>query len=488
MPAGVQQTESIELQVGDLSPQRFLVLAAESLQSAGCEISRVSLHDLLAYDNSGVGRMSELYLSVQDKSAILRSTLVSGESLDFGSHRQLMENVRDKIEELRLLKNPEELDGAFILLLKSHDSGAPLSTSMHALSFTSRFGGFRALLFPKGSFFVTPILIWLNVFVYLAMVLGGTDWLLPQSADLMAWGANFRPLTLNGEWWRLLTCCFVHIGILHLVFNMYALFYIGSILEAILGRAAFLTAYLLTGIVASLFSLAWHEYVVSAGASGAIFGMYGVFLALLTSDLIEKSVRKPLLSSIGVFVLYNLLYGMRSGVDNAAHIGGLLSGLITGFALLSAIRSGTEKTIRVVLLMLSLFVMVSAVAAMYYIPNHWKTYEQMMEKIGAREREAISVMEHREASQKLFMKTIRKKGIANWYANIRDLDKMQTLSLPEHVHRRNELLRSYYTLRMRSYETVYNALNHPDRDYDDRLHQLDAEAERVAALLNTENR
>ena len=133
----------------------------------------------------------------------------------------------------------------------------------------------------------------------------------PDTSLLLEWGANYKPLTLNGEIWRLFTCIFEHIGIIHLVMNMYALLYAGIFLERLLGRIRFITAYIVSGICASMISLWWHHNVVSAGASGAIFGMYGVFLSLLLTNLIEKETRKSMLSSIGIFIGYNLLFGMR---------------------------------------------------------------------------------------------------------------------------------------------------------------------------------
>ncbi|MCH5686962.1 rhomboid family intramembrane serine protease [Niabella sp. W65] len=148
----------------------------------------------------------------------------------------------------------------------------------------------------------------------MAMVANGVHFLNPEGETLVRWGANFKPATLDGQWWRLLTNCFIHIGILHLLLNMYALMYIGSLLEPYLGKARFLTSYLLTGIAASITSLWWHDLTISAGASGAIFGMYGLFLAMLTTDLIEKEARKPLLTSIGIFVGYNLLYGLKGAL------------------------------------------------------------------------------------------------------------------------------------------------------------------------------
>ena len=126
--------------------------------------------------------------------------------------------------------------------------------------------------------------------------------------------------------------------------NTYALYMAGVYLEPMLGKTKYILAYLCTGVLASIASLWWHkEGVNSAGASGAIFGLYGVFLALLFTNLIPKQIRTSLLSSIGVFVVFNLIYGMKSGIDNAAHVGGLLSGIVIGFIFYPVLKEKENK-------------------------------------------------------------------------------------------------------------------------------------------------
>ena len=119
---------------------------------------------------------------------------------------------------------------------------------------------------------------------------------------------------------------------MHLLMNTFALLYIGMFLEPLMGKVRFASAYLMTGIFAGLMSIAMHPASVGVGASGAIFGMYGVFLALLTTRHIKKTLRKTMLRSILFFVVLNLMYGLQGNTDNAAHIGGLLSGLLIGYA------------------------------------------------------------------------------------------------------------------------------------------------------------
>lgn len=201
----------------------------------------------------------------------------------------------------------------------------------------------NSMFIPHKGFIATPILLGINVLVFILMVASGVGLFEPESLELLQWGADFGPLTLTGSWWRTLTCNFVHIGIIHILMNMYALIYIGVLLEPMLGTRRMFAAYLLTGLCSAVSSLFWHAETISAGASGAIFGLYGIFLAFLCFHHIEKAQRNALLSSILIFVGYNLLYGLKEGIDNAAHIGGLISGFILGFIYVMALNEKKTK-------------------------------------------------------------------------------------------------------------------------------------------------
>lgn len=165
------------------------------------------------------------------------------------------------------------------------------------------------------------------------MAIKGLGFFSFKGEDLLNWGANYRPLTKNGEWWRLITSIFLHGGLMHILTNMYALLFVGFFLEPLLGKRKLLIVYMATGIVASIASIWWYEATVSVGASGAIFGLYGVLSALLLTKIYPPDFAKPLLTSIAFFIGYNLLMGLAGGIDNAAHIGGIASGFITGFIL-----------------------------------------------------------------------------------------------------------------------------------------------------------
>ena len=119
---------------------------------------------------------------------------------------------------------------------------------------------------------VTAWIIALNLVVFVVMVFAGLGVESFSTDDLVKWAADYGPLTLHGEWWRLLTSTFVHGGLMHIISNMVSLFFAGLFLEQVLGKIKYLTAYLICGLVASIVSLMYHPESVSAGASGAIMG------------------------------------------------------------------------------------------------------------------------------------------------------------------------------------------------------------------------
>jgi membrane associated rhomboid family serine protease len=196
------------------------------------------------------------------------------------------------------------------------------------------FYGTLAVLTPH--VVVTPVLIGLNVLVFVLMAATGVHLLEPKIPDLLRWGANFGPMTIAGEWWRLLTSTFVHIGIIHILLNMWVLAVAGPLVERMVGNIGFLLLYLVSGLTGSLASLLWRPDMVSAGASGAIFGIYGALLGflLLQRHSIPAEALKNLRSSGVGFILYNLVYGMmQPNVDVAAHLGGLAGGFLCGLVL-----------------------------------------------------------------------------------------------------------------------------------------------------------
>lgn len=198
---------------------------------------------------------------------------------------------------------------------------------------------------------VTQGIFGINVAVCVAMslaagfsVLGDQEWL--QVGIRL--GANYGPLTVSGQWWRLLAYMFIHGGLLHIAFNMWCLWYLGRLGEAVYGHWTFGAVYIITGLAAGLNSLAWHFAVPSVGASGAIFGIAGALIAsfYLGEFSLPRAAMSGMLRSVVAFVGYNLVFGAAiAHTDNAAHIGGLLMGLLLG-ALIARVAPQQDDVFR----------------------------------------------------------------------------------------------------------------------------------------------
>lgn len=182
----------------------------------------------------------------------------------------------------------------------------------------------------------TWIILGLNVLAFIVVAIKARSVRDFSSVVLMPFGANFGAYSLSNQPWRMLTAIFLHAGLLHIVCNMWALLNLGLLAELLFGAGPFLLLYLMAGIAGSLASSWWHIGAVGVGASGAIFGIAGALLpalALHPNPRLRSALRGSLLS-IGIFVAYTLTYGAQvKHTDNAAHIGGLLMGIVLGFAL-----------------------------------------------------------------------------------------------------------------------------------------------------------
>jgi rhomboid protease GluP len=296
----------------------------------------------------------------------------------------------------------------------------------------------------SGSRYVTISLLAINILYFVIMAFAGVGIFEPSSQGLIDWGANYAPYTLGGEWWRLFTSMFMHIGVIHLVFNMYALFMIGAYIEPMLGARTFTTAYLCTGIAATLVSTWWHDSnMVGAGASGAIFGMYGVFLALLSTNLIPAKARKEMLTGIGVMVGYNLLYGLKEGVDNAAHVGGLLSGLIAGYLIYLSIKKPVLKT--GVALLLLVVTSLGTVSFLKSQENDTLVFEETLKRFYSLQDQAIAPFDLEEEKR---LTAIKATSLFAWQKAKKEMDVTKGYKLNKRQQDLSTLLSEYATLRI----------------------------------------
>ncbi len=178
---------------------------------------------------------------------------------------------------------------------------------------------------------VTYIMMGILVVVFVAETLaGGSD----NPRTLVNLGANFAPMVTLGDYWRLFTANFLHIGLLHLLFNLYALYIVGTEVEMFYGPARFLVIYLLTGLSGAVASYAF-TYGLSAGASTAIMGLIGTLVAFFIRNRdVFGELSRSRLTNLIVVIAINVFYGMSVGtIDNFGHLGGFIGGVILGWLL-----------------------------------------------------------------------------------------------------------------------------------------------------------
>lgn len=185
---------------------------------------------------------------------------------------------------------------------------------------------------------ITLALVVICVGVFALQLFFGVNPTHPTNQSLIAWGANFLPFSLGEAPWRLVTSLFLHIGFMHLLFNMFALYYFGQVAERMFGAVNFLGLFLLSGVGGNLLNnylglhsvMAGEPPIISAGASG---GIMGIGMALLVTALTKTSFNNFALNfrSLLIVMVINLGYGfLVGGIDNASHVGGAIVGGLLG--------------------------------------------------------------------------------------------------------------------------------------------------------------
>jgi rhomboid protease GluP len=331
---------------------KYLIVAKQAIENLGWSLSHVSETGLIAYTPISFQSYSEeISIRIHGNFAVVKSECVGIQMLfnDYGKNDLNLGKFFHEFEyvEFHLKDVWEENLIKFHRFIETQDDHyfekAPLATK-------NKIKNVLFLFFPQKGYTVTPILVLVNIFYYIALVLFSIVYLRYQfvrngsSYDpdfiealkkiALNFGVNQRNLVLGGEYWRLITYQFIHGSKSHLFFNMYALIYLGLMIENKLGWKKYLFIYLMSGICGGLVSLIFHQEGVMMGASGAIMGLYGAFIALLITKTFEPKATKALLVStliVSLLVLINGAFGKR--VDNAAHIGGFVSGLIFTYLL-----------------------------------------------------------------------------------------------------------------------------------------------------------
>jgi rhomboid protease GluP len=358
----------------------------------------------------------------------------------------------------------------------------------------------REVSAPAGVGSVTNWIIGIDVLAFVVMGFFGAGWLETASMDpYVLYVANSGAATTAGEWWRLVTCMFVHYGLLHLAVNMWALFQIGHLVERLFGRSLFTLVYFASGITGSLATLYWHgDKVWSAGASGAIFGVCGALLGYLWREKhgIPQSVLRPLLKSGLTFIGYNLFIGaVVPNIDNVAHLGGLLGGVLFGW--LCALPLDREIRARTTGRRFALgFVVLAAVVSLGVatVPRYdFLVGEELQlekaafghpdeEKNMLAAGQAAYAETTKRQSDDYVVKWIRDRAIPFYESRRAALLSLHLSPRQGTVRRRDALVR-IFTLKIDSYRQLLDAIERHDETGADRFAQQQREVERAQAAF-----
>lgn len=481
MPSKYQQSIPLD----HMDANAFVGCAASVCKALEWDIDVLTPHGIIAYTKN-LRYPSRMTIRLEEETIHIESESIDSSMIDWGRNKKRVNLFIDTFYSIKGQFHELELVAVFKEQIASFEPADEdiLDPAVHRR--LQKNNSFLQLFIPSRGYVVTPVLFLLNIIYFIIMVAYGVHILLPEGQDILTWGGNYGPSTLNGEWWRLLSCTFVHIGIMHLLMNMYALLYIGSLLEPLLGSVRFLAAYLLTGITSSLLSLYIHPDIVSAGASGAIFGMFGVFAAMLTTNLISKTARNAILPSIGLYIGYNLLYGMKQGVDNAGHLGGLIGGLVLGYAFYPSLKNRSKLTEYITIGISSIIVILITFFSFPKVPNTSKAlavYDEKFQKFAEFESMALEVAHTNMPDKEDLLHEIKDRGIYYWDECIKVIKEADELHIPDVLHQRDKKLLEYCTLRKNMYELAYKQIEQDSKVYQPQIDSMGNEIEDILDWL-----
>ena len=333
---------------------------------------------------------------------------------------------------------------------------------------------------------ITFMLIAINLLVYLVMVLTHVDYLNPSVNDI---SGNVKYNITEGEWWRLVTAVFVHIGILPLLVNMAGLYFIGLMVEPLLGKLKFLIAYLCTGVIAGLASIIWIEEGVTAGASGAVFGMFGVLAAFATTRYINKKFPKTWVAGIFAYVVFNVYTGFHGANDNAANAGGFIAGLCIGYLFYffhfkrNLARAGGARISIEILL-------ITALTVFIYVKKNSKDdtlrFEKEVMKLNQIELKAMTQMQQLQSkTNEEAAMVLRDSALPQWKHFQEEITKTDAYRLDDQFKQKRKLLAKYAALRVHQTELIYKSINEGTDKYNAEIDEVSDKIEKIIDQLGT---
>lgn len=477
-----------------LTSRQFIILAEEAMGALGWTVEYITEDEIAAFTNSSLDLpYEEFTVTVKGRKVEIKSESVDKLIVWSQNSKNIRQFLIHFDEAFHLLGDEEinfRVAAQFPPVAEKYlqEESEEDQEEMELPASLNRPETITDYLVPGENYLITPLLVYFQLIIFISMVLfAGVDVLKPSSEALTAWGGNLKTLTLNGEWWRIFTSIFLHLGLVHLLLNTFVLLVIGALLEPLIGRWPFLLAYVLAGVAGSVAGLWENELYVGIGASSAIFGLYGVFIALLitgNSRLKESGI--IFLFSTLAFILYNLAYDIEEGVNNAAHAGGLLSGIAIGFLLYPSLKNHEYSSIRTTNLGLILLLF----CGIFYfsfgrIPDGIARYATTMSLFHANEKRALAVLENRGKLHKAeFRRQLRSESTKLWNENMELIDGLDRL--PEPYATRAADLRKYCELRKKECRLIITSINEQTDEYEDEIEELREQIEELQSEIQRE--
>lgn len=478
-----------EININDSSSEEFRALAVQTAEYLGWIVESVSDKKIVINIMSSMVSNGEIFtIRFTADKALLESHSVGNLKFDFAKNKK---NIRKFIEAYNEVSGKLDEEDVVELENAVRDAVAQQSTVRpEEIPDKNKkgLGDYLDFLKPRGDYFFTPLIVILNLIVFVLMLLNGANIFTPDSEILLKWGANFRPMTMDGEWWRMISSSFLHIGLLHLMLNMVALLYIGNILEPIIGRYKFIFSYFLTGMFASLFSLIWNANTISAGASGSIFGIIGVFTALLTTTIFGIGVRKSVLPNMLFYIILNIALGFKGDIDLAAHMGGLLSGFVVGYIYYFILsKKINQKTGNSLLVLLSILFIVATYYSFLSLPDDINKYQKLYQEFSKNEDKAIAIYKRmKEADRQEIYKVYSDTIVPLWRRNKGICENMQMLELPVQIKKMTLLYLQYSELRLEFSTLLLKNIESYDSMNTKRLNAINTSLDSIVKKINQE--
>ena len=485
--------------LAEFPADKYLIIARQVIENLGWKLSHISKTGIIAYTPiSFQSYTEEISIRIHGNFAVVKSECVGIQMLfnDYGKNDLNLEKFFNEFEyvQFHLQDIWEESLSAFHTLIATQDDAyfekAPLTAK-------DKIKNILYLFLPQKGYLVTPILVILNIiyygvtllFITLVFKLRSEDAIITEviTNGYLNLGANSRELVLEGQIWRLITHQFIHLNLSHVFFNLYALIYIGLMVENKLGSAKFLFTYLLSGICGGLVSIIFHKFGFMAGASGAIMGIFGAFMALIVSNAFEKNASRALLISTVVVTAIMLLNGISGNVDNSAHIGGLVSGFVICYLLFNEKLGSWKITSGLQYGLTSMIVVVFAAAVLTLTPNYQNrkfyklqfTFDQNITDFN----KVYSIP--RDLSKAEKVKMIEQYGIQVWRKNKQIVAEMKKLKLEKKESYRRDFDGKITNLAIKISELLYREYLEETSRYRDEIEQLTDEVNIVRGEAST---